>query len=702
MNVAPLTYKALCEDPDYNPFAPLQPTERIRQIYAPWATSDPAANLVLTKEQLRDESRLDLSARMTGGIGVFVEHPTKEGGTLEVIHSVYAHAINGAHRGKLFVYLNDLQGIDATILELNEDLFDFTADVNLATDVDYQLELFAANENLHLVPAWADGVARTSARKTRKSMYIPSPLLPYVMGQSLSPKEALHILHPVIISLDLVTECAPLLTFLIAATTKTADGNKPVTVQASPGTAPANLLDVMQDRRENLLYRHLPSLRPAAGRPSDPALVGMMTTMVEMKAAAVDNLDDLRLARELAHAPKTVTDKWPNHVDRLLKLCNCETPEDLPPYWHEAANFKKGAGITLRSVLQDSVQLAAHELIVAFPHVTVQHATGLQNWEFSSGIEWDLASGLAPFTITPPGSLSLEATARREEEYEQSANHTTMMEACARLSYTDARSIRGREGYAPVNFDEAESMLESFGALLGAVIGVKHPNVTAHFGALRLYRLRRQALKAALIREFGERLAACKFVLYFHIHHRNWFSEQWQLNTTDTLPPPDLERGFREFAGGMLYWIPESSGYPLFNRLQGDAGQRNDAGRNNARGGGGGGAGNNGGNPNQPPTSGGQASNSTEREERPRDRNKNRDSRLIGNSALAQRIRDIKVKVALDRTSQKPVTIQGEPRCLSFHLKGSCFMNCPRKADHKALEGADKELLFDWCKLAYP
>lgn len=289
MNVAPLCYKALCEDPEYSPLSPLEPIKRIRQIYAPWATSNPAANLVLTKDQLCNKSRVDLSARMTGGSGVFVEHATKEGGTLEIIHSIYAHAINGTHRGKRFVYLNDLQGINATILKLNENLFDFTAEVNLADNVDYQLELFAANKSLQLVTAWADGVARTSKKKTRKSMYISSPLLPYVMGLSLTPKEALNVLHPVIISFNLIIECAPLLTFLIAATTNTTGDNKPVTVQTSAGTAPADLLDVMQVRQENLLYGHLPSLRPAAGRPSDPALVGMMTTMVEMKSAAVDN-----------------------------------------------------------------------------------------------------------------------------------------------------------------------------------------------------------------------------------------------------------------------------------------------------------------------------------------------------------------------------------------------------------------------------
>ena len=528
-------------------------------------------------------------------------------------------------------------------------------------------------------------------------MYIPSSLLPYVMGLSLTPKEVLHILHPVIISLDLVTECAPLLSFLIAATTKAADGNEPVTVQASAGTAPANLLDVMQDRRENLLYRHLPSLRPAAGRPSDPALVGMMTTMVEMKAAAVDNLDDLRLAREQAHAPKTVTEKWPNHIDRLLKLCNCDDPDDLPNYWQEAANFKKGTGITLRSVLQDSVQLAAQELNVDSPHVTVQHATSLQNWEFSSGIEYDLAAGLAPFTITPPGSLSLEATARREEEYEQSANHTTMMEASSRLSYSDARSIRGKDGYAPVNFDEAEAMLEAYGAFLGAVLGTKHPNVKAHFRSLRLYRRRRQALKAALIRRFGERMAPCKFVLYFHILHRNWLDSQWQLDALDTLPPPDLERGFREFASGLLYWLPDSTGYPLFNRIQTTATGGDAA----PRGGGGGGNGARNTDRGSPSNEGNGASNGNK--DRVRVSNKNRESRYTGNSALATRIRASPVGTALREMGKGPdTTVDGHVRCLSWHIKGSCFEDCPRKNDHKVLQEKDKELLFDWCKLAYP
>lgn len=63
-------------------------------------------------------------------------------------------------------------------------------------------------------------------------------------------------------------------------------------------------------------------------------------------------------------------------------------------------------------------------------------------------------------------------------------------------------------------------------------------------------------------------MAACKFVLYYHIQHQNWLDNQWQLDTINTLPPPELERGFQEFANGQLYWIPDSSGCLLFNRLQ--------------------------------------------------------------------------------------------------------------------------------------
>ena len=76
-------------------------------------------------------------------------------------------------------------------------------------------------------------------------MYIPAVLLPFVLGRDLTPKRALLLLHPIIVSLDLLLECQPLLDFLIAATTSGKGNEPPITVQTGAGTELTGVLDVI-------------------------------------------------------------------------------------------------------------------------------------------------------------------------------------------------------------------------------------------------------------------------------------------------------------------------------------------------------------------------------------------------------------------------------------------------------------------------
>jgi hypothetical protein len=39
--------------------------------------------------------------------------------------------------------------------------------------------------------------------------------------------------------------------------------------------------------------------------------------------------------------------------------------------------------------------------------------------------------------------------------------------------------------------------------------------------------------------------------------------------------------------------------------------------------------------------------------------------------------------------------------CASYHLRGSCFANCGRKADHVSHTEAEDKKLYEWCKRAF-
>jgi len=132
---------------------------------------------------------------------------------------------------------------------------------------------------------------------------------------------------------------------------------------------------------------------------------------------------------------------------------------------------------------------------------------------------------------------------------------------------TSARSIL-QDAYIPVNMDKTESMLNSYGALLGAVLGHDHPNVLAQFDSLEEYKEIRLHHKCLLTEELGSQLAAATLLYYYHAKHRRWFTRQWRITTTTTIVPPNYSSGFEEFAEGYnLKWLPSTKQIPVLRRL---------------------------------------------------------------------------------------------------------------------------------------
>ena len=687
-------YRSLSEDPTEIPIGTDNDVaDWVVGLYTPWNVGVPN---FITPELLREEIYMDLGVKFCGCIGVMVDKPGQPGGVLQVLHGVAKHTPRDAQRGKTYAYVDDVRGIDVNIVELNLGLLERTTPHRVADTVDTQLELFANDEAFNLVPAHDDAALRTRLVTTRKSMLIPFPLVQYVIGRNLSPKEALTTLVPVVRSLDLELACAPLFDFLLVASTGTADAPfKPLTVQPSIGNAPEDHTAVAAPRRDLILYPQLPSLRQRGDQRSDPALLSIANSIRESRNANLDDLADRRHEREQAKKVRTVEERWPDQYDQLLKLCDAETPEQLPDYWHGAAAWKKGSGSTVRSILQDATELAAQELRVTKPLITVQHANTVQNFLFEGTTESNLGTGLLPFTVTPPGAVSLEASIRHDQDYEQTADYTTIMDSNTIMTATDARALRGGGTYVPCDVDEAEIILESYGALLGAVLGVKHAVITSHFAALEAYKHVRLHLKKRMTDVYGPKMAAATLLYYFQSRYKDWFRRQWAMSNTATLPPPSLSAGFESYAVSYtLNWLPDTNHLPLLQRLN----RLDRPGENLPSG----------------ETSGSAGGQSSRRENsastdnanpspaRQRVRNRNRDTRLVGQKPIANRIRNTTVREAIEKAGEPPPGDGVTDRCLSYHLKGSCYADCPRAADHHPLEDDAKEKLYEWCILAYP
>ena len=202
-------------------------------------------------------------------IGVFVKTIDKIRGTLQILHNICPHIPRSVHRGAKFAYLNDVQSNDVKVVPFHKALL-APADETVITPIsmDRTLEIFSGDASVDLVSPFADGDAATKKSQTRNLMCIPYLLLPYVIGQNLTIKAAIHILVPVMSSLGF--ECWPLLDFLLAAATFTTGNDILVTLLEDIDLgleSPLCLFDVI-NYQQTILYVQLPSLRPGTGGPS--------------------------------------------------------------------------------------------------------------------------------------------------------------------------------------------------------------------------------------------------------------------------------------------------------------------------------------------------------------------------------------------------------------------------------------------------
>ena len=144
-----------------------------------------------------------------------------------------------------------------------EDLLDKAATVLVRANTETHLTALQVGNGLEVLPGLAARTANSRTVETQKSMYIPYPLLPYVLEQRLTAKEAMARLVPAIQTHGLESVCTPL-DFLVATTTCTAAQGPPVTIQNTVGSIPLGLASVRSQRQQDVLYSFFPALAPQA------------------------------------------------------------------------------------------------------------------------------------------------------------------------------------------------------------------------------------------------------------------------------------------------------------------------------------------------------------------------------------------------------------------------------------------------------
>jgi hypothetical protein len=196
--------------------------------------------------------------------------------------------------------------------------------------------------------------------RTRTAMFVPFELVTCLLGKDYTASEAFELCYPVLESDGLEASCAPFLEFLQLASTKpTTDNPRPVTLQDEMGLVRHAIRPaVVKHRRESVLYRLLPDLRPGTGLLPDAFALSMSTGLTSIATEMHSDLQawDARAAESTRK--KTFRDKYGERIaDSILILTGASDDDFLPAYYQELGGRQKGE--SERVLLQREVDQSA-------------------------------------------------------------------------------------------------------------------------------------------------------------------------------------------------------------------------------------------------------------------------------------------------------------------------------------------------------
>jgi hypothetical protein len=316
---------------------------------------------------------------------MFVRDGVNASGTLEILHGFHSHpgqpGRNDPDQFRTFAFAEDMLGIDILMIPFDRNTLEVTESINIAASPFRHQILLNEEPDAELLGPFEDNDVGTKQAKTCKAMYTPFQFTALVIGQHLNARQAFEVLVPAIEAAGMLQHWEVLVDFLMIAGTLSSGGT-PISLQARLGIADRLITPIVANhRRNNILYKQLPSLMPkAAVRTSDPSVTWV--------ADGLDNLvADMRMdrvsqeqRRTEAAAPKTVRERYgEEEADLLLRLTHQTDDDDLPRLYHELAGRRTKASSERMVIQRDVERRAAAALGLTAPRVFLLTSTRSTN-----------------------------------------------------------------------------------------------------------------------------------------------------------------------------------------------------------------------------------------------------------------------------------------------------------------------------------
>ncbi len=627
-------------------------------------------------------------------IGMF-DAPGVPGGLSMVLHGITRFpsrlGVTSPWDDRSFGFLQDVvaEGGDIPSVEVFTNFFELNPGGPVTVPATLALvdELWDADPDLCMLPfmahvpaaapaANAPAAATTRAVHTRRLMFVPARYLPIVINRRLTPRELWTDLGCAIADDGNLEPCQNLIDWILCAGVRPAAGAPSALCLPTPHVP---LVDaaLFQHRRRQL-YLQLPALQvPASSPDSSTQMFHLMGQVVEEQRLAREGSEAYRARPK---ATKTPSSMWADNIQYLMLLCGVDLEEDLPRMWHILAASTHADRHALDGFMRRlSVTDNAHS---QGPIITPELTKRLISLNFAGNDRDDLAQGIQPFNliVSDPGDaegtrLALEADTAGNE-YDQ------LMLGGTSQALSDLRELRT---VAKINvrltFRQARRKLQALRLLLLAMLGPHHTLYQAFHVFLRTYTQQEDTW----ISRMRGALAPATLLRYVQLKLNVWFRQQETRDYNPPVPPPNFGYLFDQLNEDCTAWTPHLPNAYL--SLLVPVPPVTDI-------------------PSRGPRPAGIPAPPTPASTPVKTRGEVVDntSRSPLLAAFLPAVQLTTIKAMISTAGRPPPTILRDGKqvamCVTFHLKGKCFKNCDRKADHLPHTDAENAPLVSWVTAA--
>lgn len=604
-------------------------------------------------------------------IGIF-ENGAQPEGRVRLLHcpSRYTGILGNPSplNGEIFAVLDDIVGAVATFVYFPDDAMELCAVTRIPATFADATAAWNNEPNAILL----DPVAAPNGREVQVPhlMHVPAEYIPFFMGRQLTPRQLAAEVLPVIEGDGRAGQMQTFVDWCMIAGTATAAGGDHSRLVRPALRAPVADAPFLNWTRRTI-NRFLPDVATASTNATTLATTRIANIMTDVLTEQRASRQDAQDARERATSPRSVSEFFKEHgTVKLLSLTQVDSEEQLPEIWSQVASATNKRE---REAIETIFRQVANALGIPelCPVVTPNLAKKITSLRLAGTNLQDLEEGVHPFTMvimdhsTDSGEQAYQAAIEATRDYDD------MMAGGGHADLNDLRAIKNSKVLLPETFELARAMLQAYKVTLIAILGEAHPVVLEYNRFLTTY-TNRESFYVGCLRRTDLALGPARLLRYVQLAMRAWFQGVWEAPTTNAaglIRTPPLYDVLDKMMMGDVSWLPTMP--DRYIRAKTPAGS---------------------------PT----PDKDTSRTKASQVINRHRDSRF---DDFKTGIQKTKFNDAIRHAGTAPPNVTrngGEvPLCASYHLRGTCFSNCSRRATHDKISAAESDSLYDWCKLAF-